>query len=293
MMTALLDSSPSVARTRQLVAQSFRRAGVTSPELDARLLVAHALGLDHASLAAQGGRLLTPAEADAVGTLAARRQRREPVARILGGKEFWGLQFQLNAATLVPRPETETVVEAALAAAGRDPDRPRAVADLGTGSGALLLALLTEWSNAQGFGTDVSREALECARANAAALRLAGRASFVACDYAAALQGPFDVIVSNPPYIASGAIAALEPEVRTFDPARALDGGGDGLDGYRAIARAAPPLLAPAGILVVELGAGQIEEVERLMAAAGLHCVAPARRDLAGIFRALTVSRLP
>src|SRR5262249_13374166 len=159
------------------------------------------------------------AEAQAIARSAARRLKREPVARILGEKEFWGLTLKLNAATLVPRPQTETVVEAALAALDRRQARsaPLAIADLGVGSGALLLALIAELPHACGVGTDLSLAALTCARANAAALGFAERSLFVACHYAAALQGPFDLIVSNPPYVAHDEIAALAPEVRDFD----------------------------------------------------------------------------
>src|SRR5438270_1874323 len=179
-----LKAGITIAAARRWLAQSFRERGLDTSELDARLLVAHALKLDHAALAAQGERILTAAEADAVAALAARRLAREPVARILGRKEFWGLELRINAATLVPRPETETVVEVALAAMDRDRARPGLrVADLGTGSGALLLALLAELPAAHGVGTDVSLAALGCARANAEALGFAARASFVACDY--------------------------------------------------------------------------------------------------------------
>ncbi len=213
-VTATLDPRPSIASARRSVAQSFRRDGLATPELDARLMVAHALGLDHAALAAQAARTLTEAEAAAIAAFAARRRAREPVARIIGVKEFWGLNFKLNTATLVPRPETEVVVEAALDAVDRSQARGRAlrVADLGTGSGALLLALLSELPLARGFGTDVSREALGCARDNAVALGLAERASFLACDYGSALKGPFDLVVSNPPYVARDDIASLAPE---------------------------------------------------------------------------------
>ena len=190
---------------------------------------------------------MTQRELEAIAAVAARRLAREPVARIIGRKEFWGLSLGLNMQTLVPRPETETVVEAALAAldCGGVRTRPLRILDLGTGSGALMLALLSELPATFGIGTDISSEALCCARDNATALGLARRASFVACDYGAALAGPFDLIVSNPPYIAHGDIATLAPEVSAFDPPRALDGGIDGLDGYRAIAADARRLLAP------------------------------------------------
>jgi release factor glutamine methyltransferase len=220
--------------------------------------------------------MLAPAEAQAIAALAARRRAHEPVARILGRKEFWGLPLRLNAETLVPRPETETVVEAALATVVS----PTRIADLGTGTGALLLALLTELPAACGVGTDISATALACARENAVALGLAARASFVACDYAAGLAAPVERLVANPPYVARSDIAALPPEVRDFDPRRALDGGVDGLDGYRAIIADARRVLAPGGALVLELGFGQGEAVAS-SCAAGL-AAAGTRQDLAG-----------
>jgi release factor glutamine methyltransferase len=293
-MPATLDLQPSIASVRRALAQSFRRHGLATPELDARLLVAHALGLDHAGLAADAARLLDAAEAAAIAALAARRRAREPVARIIGAKEFWGLEFKLNAATLVPRPETETVVEAALAVLDRSQSRSAEleVADLGTGSGALLLALLSELPLARGVGTDLSREALACAQRNALALGLAARAAFVACDFGAALAGSFDLVVSNPPYVRHDDIATLAPEVRMFDPRLALDGGADGLDAYRAIAAVARHLLSPDGVLVLELGAGQLGAVEGLLAAAGLMPIGGPRHDLLGIPRALAVKLL-
>src|SRR5581483_71452 len=282
----------TIAHVRRDVAAAFRARGVDSPELDARILVGHALGLDPTRLTAQADRVLTTAQTEAIAALASRRLAHEPVARILGVKEFWGLPFKLNAAALVPRPETETVVEAALAALGRDSRRQAlCILDLGTGSGALLLSLLHELPAATGIGTDISLDALACARDNAACLGLADRAAFVSCDYGAALAGPFGLVVSNPPYVAHDDIATLAPEVSAFDPQLALDGGPDGLDGYRAIAADASRLLAPGGLLVVELGAGQADAVTALMCEAGLAPTEPPRPDLAGIARALVLRR--
>jgi release factor glutamine methyltransferase len=281
------DGARTAAEVRRALAAKFQAAGLDSPVLDSRILVGHALGLDHAALAAAATRRLGTGEESAIATLANRRLAGEPVARILGYKEFWSLPLRIDAATLVPRPETETVVEAALAAidAGGPRSRKLRIADLGTGSGALILALLSELPNAFGIATDTSTKALVVARDNARRLAQT-RAKFVACDMAAALRGPFDVIVSNPPYIASGDIATLAPDVRDFDPHLALDGGADGLDFYRAIAAAAPALLAPAGVLVVELGIGQAEPVAHLFAAVGL-APPPPRPDLNGTPRAL------
>jgi len=280
----------SVDAARRDLALRFCQAGLDTPDLDARLLVGHALTLDHAALVAAAERTLTAAEAQTIAALAARRLAGEPVARITGRKEFWSLDLRLDAETLVPRPESETVVEAAIAALGPGKAKSLRVADLGTGSGALLLAILSELPGAHGTGTDTSLAALECARANAAALGLADRASFVLCDYGAALAGGFDLVVSNPPYVRRGEIASLMPEVRLYDPLRALDGGSDGLDGCRAIAADAFRLISPGGILVVELGAGQLAAARSLFTAAGL-TVLSLRSDLSGVPRALVLRR--
>ncbi|MBS0534535.1 MAG: peptide chain release factor N(5)-glutamine methyltransferase [Proteobacteria bacterium] len=283
-----LKTDASIAEAQRMMAQAFRLAGLDSPEADARLLLGHALRLDRARLLSQSDRLLEAREIEAVQGLAARRLRHEPVARILGRKEFWNLTLQVSDAVLVPRPETETVVELALDLIAHDGprDEPLRILDIGTGTGALLLALLSELPKASGVGTDVSMRALEIARVNAAQNELAARTQFVCCNLADGVGGPFDLVVSNPPYIARAEIETLQPEVRDYDPALALDGGTDGLDFYRAIAREAARLLAPDGHLVVELGAGQEAPVARLFQTAGL-TVEPARPDLAGIPRAL------
>lgn len=281
---ALLLGGMTVAEARRALADAFRNAGIESADIDARLLVGHVLGLSHVDLAIEAGSPVSNGAAEGIDMLAARRLAREPIARIVGFKEFWGLSLNLNDATLVPRPETETVVETALDMIGPR-DGAFRIADLGTGSGAILLALLGELPNATGIGTDISDEALAAARDNAGGLGLTSRAEFVLSDFGAALTGRFDLIVSNPPYIPSGDIATLAPEVRR-DPRRALDGGVDGLDAYRTIAGQAAGLLNPGGTLVVELGIGQQPAVTALFHAAGL-APQPARFDLAGIPRAL------
>jgi release factor glutamine methyltransferase len=289
-----LTAMRTIASARRMLADRFRQAGIDSAETDARLLIAQALGIDRAELIANGERALNGDETKAIDALSERRLKREPVARIFGHKEFWNLSLQVGPAVLVPRPETETVIEAALDAVARDDrqmERLR-ILDIGTGSGALLLALLSELPNAVGIGSDISAAALEIARVNAERSNLAGRTTFVACDIAAGLQGPFDLIVSNPPYVARGDIASLAPEVRDYDPALALDGGADGLDGYRAIAADAHRLQAPGGRLIVELGMGQEPAVRALFTKAGL-TVATARNDLAGIPRALSATAPP
>jgi release factor glutamine methyltransferase len=283
--------SRTVAEARRALASTLRAAGVESPELDARLLIGHALALDHAGLIAAEGRTLDAMQEQAVATVTRRRLEREPVARIVGRKEFWSLPLEIGAATLVPRPETETVVTAALAAIDQRGPRsaPLRMLDIGTGSGALILALVSELPNAFGIGTDVSRGALAVARRNAHHLGLQ-RAMFVACNMADALRGSFDLVVSNPPYVAAADIAGLDPEVRDFEPRAALDGGADGLAAYRALAATAPALLAPGGALVVELGIGQATPVGALFVAAGL-AVSSSYHDLNRVPRALVVKQ--
>jgi release factor glutamine methyltransferase len=285
------DSVSTIASARRALTNALRAGGCESPDLDARLLVGHALALDHAGLIAAAERVLTSAERDRIAALAQRRLVGEPVARIRGSKEFWGLDFTVTSAVLVPRPETETLVEAALAGAERDARRgPLRLADLGTGSGALLLALLYELPNATGVGTDKSLTALAVARDNAQRHGLAARADFIACDQGAALAGGFDIVVANPPYIASDDIASLPVEVRDFDPALALDGGPDGLAAYRVIAGDARRLLNPGGTMIVEIGVGQGESVAHLLRESGLNVLLPIRPDLAGIPRAVVAT---
>jgi release factor glutamine methyltransferase len=285
----------SVETARRTLTARFKSGAIDSAELDARILVGAALGLDLTGVIAAASRPLTADESKRIEEFAQRRLGGEPVARILGLREFWGLPLRLSAATLVPRPDTETVVELALeiVRAGLPLNCQLRIADLGTGSGAILLALLSELPDARGFGTDISVAALRTASRNADRLGLARRAAFIACDYAAALSGPFDLIVSNPPYIRSADIAGLATEVRNHDPLLALDGGPDGLDAYRAIIPEAARLLAAGGALVVEAGHGQSGQIQGLMMAAGLTLDRPAKADLAGVRRAVAGRKLP
>jgi release factor glutamine methyltransferase len=286
-VTATLRGA-SVAQARRALAEQFRTAGIESPELDARVLIGHALGLDHAGLVTAATQQLSDLTATQIGRFAARRMSGEPVARIVGQKEFWGLPLTVTPAVLVPRPETETVVELALALIDRagPRTRPLRIADIATGSGAILLALLSELPNAHGVGTDTDEQALSVARANTGRLGLGERAAYLVCDYGMGLNGPFDLVVSNPPYVARAEIATLAREVRDHDPHHALDGGTDGLAAYRSIAPDAQRLLGPRGHLVLEIGRDQEQDVTRLLTSAGL-TMAPRRRDLAGIVRAL------
>jgi release factor glutamine methyltransferase len=285
-----LAGAVDIAAARRRLTALFEQAGIDSPALDARVLIGHALGLDHTALAAAPQRALSEHERDAIAGLAARRLAGEPVARILGVKEFWGLPLSLSAATLVPRPETETVVESALAVIGERRGEKLRIADLGTGTGAILLALLHELRNATGVGTDLDALAIETARANAQAIGLSSRVQFVRTDFGSGLEPAFDLVVSNPPYIATGEIARLAPEVRDHDPKLALDGGSDGLDAYRALAAQMPALLNARGAAIVEIGIGQAAQVEAIFKQAGLHRTG-AKADLAGITRALTFAR--
>jgi release factor glutamine methyltransferase len=285
----------TVETARRSLTARFKASNISSAELDARLLVGTALGLDLTGMITAAHRRLTSDESNLLETFARRRLAGEPVARILGSKEFWGLQLELSSATLVPRPDTETVVELALEMLRVDgaAHKPLRIADLGTGSGAILLALLSELPKARGFGTDVSAAALQTASNNAARLGFADRATFIACDYASGLSGPFDLIVSNPPYIRSADIGGLSREVRDHDPLASLDGGADGLDAYRALIPQAAGLLGPGAALVVEAGEGQSSEIEGLMTAAGLPTAVPPKADLAGILRAVAGRKPP
>jgi release factor glutamine methyltransferase len=284
----------SIEGARRALSVQLRSAGLDDAELDARILIGAALGLDLTGLIAQAARPLTAAEASRLAQYAQRRIAGEPVARILGTREFWGLPLRLSEATLVPRPDTETVVELALEILHeRQASHPPRIADIGTGSGAILLALLHEIPDASGVGTDLSQTALRTAKDNAVALGLADRAGFVACSYAAALGGPFDLIVSNPPYIPSAEIPKLSVEVREHDPHLALDGGNDGYDAYRALIPQASERLAPGGALIVEAGQGQAENIETLMRGAALSVDRSPKADLAGIPRAVSARKMP
>jgi release factor glutamine methyltransferase len=300
-VNAATFAGQTVEAARRILTARLRTDTIDSAELDARILVGAVLGLDLTGMIAAAERRVTAAEAARLEDAVRRRLAGEPVARIVGVREFWGLPLQLSAATLEPRPDTETVVELALEMLQplemlkprADPDRRLHIADIGTGSGAILLALLSEVPDAHGVGTDISVAALRTARNNAAHLGLAARAAFVACDYAAALSGALDLIVSNPPYIRSADIAGLSIEVREYDPLLALDGGVDGLDAYRALIPQAARLLAPGGALVVEAGQGRSGEIQGLMDAAGLTCERPPKADLASIRRAVAGRKKP
>ena len=274
---------------RRLAGRQLEAGGIESAAADARLLLQHAAKFDASRLISAeneeaGEDLIAVYE-----RLIARRLSGVPVARIVGEREFWSLRFGLGTETLVPRPETEVLVEAALASMD---DRMRALSilDLGTGTGAILAALLSEFPNARGVAVDRSEAALRVARENLRNLSLEARVAYLCGDWAGAVAGTFDLIVSNPPYISSAEIALLSPEVRDHDPRLALDGGADGLQAYRTIVRELCDRLAPDGIAILELGAGQEADVCELVQATDVLAVAGrARTDLSGIPRALVI----
>ena len=255
-----------------------------TPRLEARILLAHSQGLHRNDLIRDPGR---PIDNAAYEALLARRLTREPLALIVGHREFWSLDFQVSSATLIPRPDSETLVEAAVAAfSGKPP--PRMILDLGTGTGCLLLALLTELPSAFGIGLDRNPAAAALAGENARRLGLSARSAFMAADWTAPLVGQFDLVISNPPYIPSAEIPGLMPEVAEHEPRSALDGGSDGYDAYRLIIRQLGSRLPPTGVAVLELGQGQATYVTELARDSGL--LASLRLDLAEIPRAIVLT---
>ena len=281
----------TVAAALGAAAARLRAAGVDAPRREARLLMQHALGLTPEALLAHGDRSLGDAEFRRLAALVGRRARREPLAYLTGAREFWSLEFAVDRSALVPRPETETVVEAVLARVAHLPPRPRLL-DLGTGSGCLLVALLSELPGAVGVGLDIGAAAVSLARANAARHGLSGRAFFAVADWGAPLAARFDIVVSNPPYVAAKELASLAPEIASHEPRTALAGGADGYACYRQLAPQIAGLLAPAGLAAIEVGAGMADEVTSLFASAGLAEI-DRRRDLAGIERCVLFAHGP
>jgi release factor glutamine methyltransferase len=264
-------------------------AGVEEPRLEARLLLAGAAGWPPESIFARRGERLAEETARRAAAMLDRRRRRQPSAQILGRREFWGLEFEVTPDVLDPRPDTETLVAAALGRIGNQA-APLRVLDLGTGTGCLLLAILNELPDAHGLGVDLSPAAVRLAGANAERLGLSGRARFATGDWGGGLDEEFDVILSNPPYIPSGEITGLQPEVAQWEPRLALDGGADGLDAYRRLALDLPRLLHPAGFAAVEVGSTQAAAVGSICARSDLRLLDCAR-DLAGRERCLLLAR--
>ena len=268
--------------------RTLAAAGVDNPRLDAALLLAEALGSSRDRLLGIPDRPLARPERAAYDRLIGRRQRREPLSHVIGRREFHGLTFQVSAAVLDPRPDSESLIEAALAEFPAA-SAPRLV-DLGCGSGCLMLSLLAKLPGAFGLGIDLSPAAIDIAGTNARQLGLASRAVFAVSDWAGAVAGRFDLILCNPPYIASAVLPTLAPEVALHEPRLALDGGADGLGAYRRILPDLPRLLARTGVAVLECGHGQAADIEGLAQAQGL-VLSRTGHDLAGVKRALVFRR--
>lgn len=263
-------------------------AGVESPVLDARLLLEAGSGVTRLEIVTDPRRVLTPEQVAAVQALVDRRAAREPVSHIVGKKAFWTLDLNVTSAVLTPRPETECLVEAALAALPNT--APARILDLGVGSGAVLLSVLAERRLASGIGLDISAEAIAVTRGNSDMLKLDNRADFHLGDWSANFPEQFDVVLANPPYIPSAEIDGLPLEVSRHEPRIALDGGPDGLDAYRAIVARLNAWLKPGGSFAFEVGRGQAEDVEALVTTAG-YTLLPVRRDLAGVPRVVSGRR--
>jgi len=257
---------PTVTTALQAALAQLQSAGIESPQLDARLLLQAVLGIDHSAIILASDRLLSEVEFLQFDKFIKRRQRREPVYRIIGQKEFWGVNLNISNAVLEPRADTECLVDAVLAYVDSHDRKgdPLRIADIGTGSGAIVLALLTELPNATAVASDISQAALRIAQANAKSNQLEKRILFLHGSYLEPLSGKYDLIVSNPPYIRSKDILDLEPEVRENDPAIALDGGVDGLDAYRRLLGDSSSRLEPGGRVFFEIGYDQADEVSDL-----------------------------
>lgn len=283
-----MSAHPTIATMLRATAERLAGAGIEDAMREARLILGHALGAGPAIALLAPERILAPEDAVALEGIVSRREAREPFAKIVGEREFWSLPFRVDVATLDPRPESETIVDGVLARM-TDRQTPASVLDLGTGTGCLLLAILTELPRARGLGIDLSPAALAIAEGNAHRLGLAARAAFRQGDFGLGLEGPFDIVVSNPPYIATGEIDHLMPEVARYEPRIALDGGPDGLRAMRALARDLGRLLSPQGFAAIEIGCDQGEAAAAIFTASGL-AIAALRHDFADNPRVLVVT---
>jgi release factor glutamine methyltransferase len=280
-----LSDPGTIADRLEAGRRRLAEAGIEDARREARLILAHALGVEPVTIMGYPERIVE--DVGGYDALISRRAAREPLSHLTGRREFWSLEFEVTPETLDPRPDSETLIEAVL---GALPDRNAALSilDLGTGTGCLLLALLSELPNACGLGIDISEKTLAVARRNAQRLGLADRADFAVGDWGEALTGPFDLVVSNPPYIPSDDIGGLQAEVSQYEPRRALDGGADGLAAYRRLAVDFSRLLSPQGVAALEFGVGQGRAIAGLMTEQEL--VNPIfHKDLAGHDRCLTL----
>ena len=293
MQTLIEGLTPDTSRRQamRLLAEAFTRAGIDEAAIDARLLLCAAAGFDHSALIRDPDLPIEEEAAERALAMAQRRLACEPVSRILGERSFWSFDLLVTPAVLDPRPDTETVVDGALEVLAERQGEALSILDLGTGSGALLCALLDVFPQAQGLGVDISKEACAVARENLSRCELAPRGQVRQGSWEAGLPGLYDLVVSNPPYIESAALAGLDPEVRLYDPPLALDGGPDGLTAYRDICALLPALVAPGGFAIFEVGQGQAEAVGALLTSRGFADVR-ARRDLAGVERAVMGQRV-
>ncbi len=279
-------TATTIAQCLKLGTAALRQQDVPNPRFDAQLLMSHATGFGRLALLTESERPLSAEEQAAFDAMIERRCKREPVSHIIGRREFWSLDFHVNKHVLDPRPDSETLIAAVLGCI-ENKAAPLSILDLGTGSGCLLLALLSELPNARGTGIDISRPALDVCAANAMALGLSDRVRFLQGDWALGLSGPFNVIVTNPPYITDQDMGSLAPEVARHEPHGALSGGLDGLDAYRRLIPQTPRLLDPNGFIALEIGQGQVESVGALLTDSGLE-IDGIHNDLAGIPRCLT-----
>jgi len=270
----------------------LRKAGIVSPRLDAEVLLCHVLHVDRAQLLMRGHSMMTDQQSRCFRELVARREANEPVAYIVGEKEFWSLPFYVNQHVLIPRPETEILVEEVLRILPGIERRPARVLEIGVGSGAISVALAASQEDVQVVGTDISSEAIAVARLNAANAGVAGRIRFLVGSLFADLSGVFDVIVSNPPYISDEEFLTLPVDVRKFEPPEALRGGPDGVSLHRKIINEALPYLEAGGYLIMEMGAGQRGQLEELLQKTGSYANITCRQDYAGCDRLILARRI-
>lgn len=271
------------------VGRALIDAGIDTPQLEARILVAAACDADTDTVFAHPDRKLSRAQTGLLWALTERRVKREPIAYILGHREFWSLDFDVGPGVLIPRPDSETVIQSVLADQHKLPTDPN-ILDLGTGSGALLLTLLTELRNAWGLGIDKSPDAITFARRNARKLGVSSRASFLAANWGDPIRGEFDAIICNPPYIPETELKGLAPEIKIYEPHQALEAGCDGLVAYRYLSLQLFPMTKPGGKVYFEVGQGQADAVMTMLTASGF-VEAKAAQDLAGIDRCVSVRR--
>lgn len=279
----------SIANTLDLCMTRLQKAGIDNVRLEARLLVCHVLKVDTSILVGYPERDVSPEAFAEIESLLHRREQREPLSQILGEREFWSLPFKVNRHTLTPRPDSETVIEAVLTHLP-DVTQKISVLDLGVGSGCLLLSVLSEYKNATGLGVDIIVSALEVALQNAQNLGLSARCHFQQGNWAEGISGPFDLIVSNPPYIPLRDKETLDPEVKDYEPATALFSGEDGLEDYRRLAEVLPQLLSSKGLAILEQGIGQAFDVAEIMKSHDL-MVIEQPKDLAGVERCTVIRK--